>query len=123
MKIVPVEEIPKAVETPTDDLVKLLKVCLEMQILCEKENGLGLSAVQVGIPWKLFVLKNKPGANDAYSYYINCNYEPTASSKPTTSLEGCLSIRSPRGRLRLFEVERQDEIKVSGQRFFFLIKV
>lgn len=130
MKLVELKDIPKPnsiTDVPLDNPIKVLKVCLEMQVLCEKSLGIGLSAVQVGIPWKLFVVKGaknsplmKPGE---YGYFINCEYEKTNESKTIVSLEGCLSIRSQDGQLRHFEVERSDTIRVSGKRLIILNNV
>lgn len=115
LALVKEKDIPKADEITDvllDNPIHLLKVCLEMQEICEKEKGIGISAVQVGLPWKLFIIKEGP---NHYTYYVNCEYEPSTNAKRIFSLEGCLSIRSPEGHLRHFEVERWDHVRVKGK--------
>lgn len=127
MKIVPLDQIPKVDEledVPLDEPIKLYKTCKEMEMVCELQQGIGLSAVQVGIPWRLFIIKfdetstiGKPGE---YGYFINCEYNGITTEDTTedriVSLEGCLSIRSPDGQLRLFRVERFKQTKITGLR-------
>lgn len=53
MQIVEINKIPtldKIQDVPMDNPIEVLKVCQNLQILCEKENGIGISAVQAGIP-------------------------------------------------------------------------
>lgn len=120
MQIVTVEQIPvlnQIKDTPVDNLIEVLKTCQELQILCDKEKGIGISAVQAGIPWKLFLIKGDgtcPLVNkNKFGYFINCTYEPLDNER-LVSLEGCLSIRSSDGRLRSFQVERHKNIKLYG---------
>ena len=119
MKIVEVDLIPEAKsvnDVPLDDPMKVYKVCLEMQKICEENEGIGLSSVQVGIPWKLFIIKADDNSGN-YDYFANCVYEPAYDSKRIVSLEGCLSLRSEDGRLRQFQVERFDYINILGFKF------
>jgi peptide deformylase len=113
MKLVAPENIPIGEVVPLDDKAKLFNTFTDMIKMCEAEEGIGLSAVQVGLPHKMFVVKD----NDKFRCFLNCDYEPTTNAKRTLSLEGCLSLRSPDGRLRFFEVERWNQIKVSGTEF------
>jgi len=124
IKIVPIDQIPKANPCPMDDLINLYKTCLSLEKLCEKESGIGLSAVQVGIPWDLFVIKfgvltggpsdsSKEKDQTYYRYFLNCKYDPIDNDKEK-SLEGCLSLRTKDGKLRHFEVERYKHIRVIG---------
>lgn len=117
-QIVPVEDIPKEVQdVPMVSPIAVYKVCLEMQALCEKEGGVGLAAVQIGIPWRLFVVKvdnDKFTKNGQYGYFVNCEYEPKTDTERVVSLEGCLSLRPVDGRRRSFEVERHAEIQLKG---------
>jgi len=111
LAIVSVDDIPKTiVDCPTTDLLLLYKLCAHMEQLCAKEKGIGLSAVQVGIPWKLFVVRHP----DGFRYFINCEYTPLSEEKEK-SLEGCLSLKKPDGSLRFFEVERFKKIKLQGK--------
>lgn len=127
MRIVPLDQIPKVgalEDVPLDEPIKVYKTCKEMEMVCEIERGVGLSAVQVGIPWKLFLVKfdetSKIGKPGTYGYFVNCEYHGITTENEdedkVVSLEGCLSIRSPEGRLRLFEVERFKTVKVTGLR-------
>lgn len=111
LSIVPVDEIPKTIgDCPTTSLVDLYKLCSYMEELCVKEKGIGLSAVQVGVPWKLFVVRYPT----CFRYFIDCEYTPLAEEKEK-SLEGCLSLKKPDGALRFFEVERFKKIKFHGK--------
>lgn len=118
ISLVDIDKIPKEViDTPTDNLMDVFRVCTKMQTLCEKEHGIGLAAVQVGIPWRLFILKadeyspfDMPGQ---YGYYINCDYIFKLENY-ILSLEGCLSVRSPSGQLRFFQVQRFETIILNG---------
>lgn len=113
MEIVPIDKIPtegEIVETPTDDLLKLYKTCQEMTDLCRKSNGIGLAAPQVGIPWRLFVMKN---ADENWEFLVNCEYTPIGDEK-AVSIEGCLSLRRE-GKLRTFRVERWKKVLLEGK--------
>lgn len=113
MKLVPVKEIPRSVkEVDLNQLPKIYKLCQEMQELCEKEDGIGLSASQVGIDLNLFVIKNK---DKTYDYYVNCDYIPTG--EVIDSLEGCLSLRNSDGSNRYFVVKRWNTIQLKGKKF------
>jgi len=121
MKLVPVDEIPKSVDikdVALDDLAEIYKICNKMENVCEAENGIGLSAVQVGIPLKLFVVKADDGSKfdnkGEYGYFLNCEYEPQQESGQIISIEGCLSLRSDSGELRHFQVMRYTDILISG---------
>lgn len=122
MIIVEESKIP-SVETitdvPLDNLVEVYKVCQQLQELCEKENGLGISAVQAGVPWKLFLIRGDGTCplvpNGKFGYFMNCSYEAATDSQQVISLEGCLSLRSPEGRLRSFQVMRHSNIFVCGK--------
>lgn len=121
MNLVEVADLPKLediVEAPEDDLLRLYKTCLEMQEVCDREHGIGLSAIQVGLPWKLFIVKVGKDSQFAsageYGYFLNCEYKAATEGR-VVSLEGCLSLRSPEGRLRHFQVERYADIELSGK--------
>lgn len=81
-----------------------------MEDLCAKYHGVGLAAAQVGVPWKLFIVK--VGSN--FEYYVNCDY--TSEGDKFTSIEGCLSIRNEHGALRYFQVDRSRQVRVKGHR-------
>jgi peptide deformylase len=128
IEIVPPDQMPKLddiKDVPTStpgDLLNAYKHCLQLEELCDKKEGIGIAAVQVGLPWKLFLIKsdgnNLFAPKGKYAYFVNCAYEPTTNSQTVVSLEGCLSLRSRDGRLRHFQVERHSEITLSGQRLF-----
>lgn len=121
MEIVPTEKIPPKEEikdVPTDNLMQIYKVCLEMENICRRFQGIGLSAVQVGIPWKLFIVRYSPLTPQEYfGYYINCDYAPLVdvNQKHMQSVEGCLSLRKKNGSSRQFIVDRYPKIKVVGK--------
>jgi peptide deformylase len=109
LHILSVEDIPKEVkDCPIDNLLSLYALCLEMERVCEQAGGVGLSAVQVGIPWKLYIVKYEKG----YRYFVNCEYE--AIGEKIESLEGCLSLRKQDHSLRYFEVKRFERVCITG---------
>lgn len=79
-----------------------------MCTLCRERGGIGLSAVQVGIAYKLFVIC-PPGTDDNI-VILNGSYEklgPEIQSK-----EGCLSIPG-----KWYTVPRSAKIKFEGIQF------
>ncbi len=115
LSIVPVDKIPKEVtDCPTDNLLQVYKTCLQMALLCVKENGIGLSAVQVGIPWRLFIVRYVENGKDRFRFFLNSRYTALTEDKEK-SLEGCLSLRNAAGEFRRFQVDRYTNIKVEGQ--------
>lgn len=121
--LVKITEIPKEVEqTPLQDPMLIYRVCQNLESLCESAGGIGLAAVQVGIPWNLFVVKSDGNCPlihaKQYGYFANCEYEP-ATEEQVVSLEGCLSVRSYDGQLRLFQVNRFIKIHLIGFQLVF----
>lgn len=111
MKIVPVSDIPTTVEPVPADPMQVFKTCKEMEILCRDKKGLGISAVQVGIPWNLFIVNNVAFGveEDGWRHFVDCVYQPVGEKKIET-LEGCLSLPG-----RNFLVKRWTRVKVTGQ--------
>lgn len=110
LEIISPNLIPKGQECSLDNLSELYKLGLLMQAVCEREKGIGLSAVQVGVPFNFFIISFK----NIYRYFINCIYTPISEDKEKY-IEGCLSIKSFDGKLRHFEVNRFKNILVKGK--------
>lgn len=114
-KIVTSSEInDKVIDTPTDSLVGVYNLCEEMKRLCIAEKGVGLSAVQIGVPWSLFVAVKDPKNFLIFRYFVDCKYFPIGEEK-VTSIEGCLSIRNSVGECRRFKVDRYKGIDFVGK--------
>lgn len=109
LQIVPATEIPVAQETPTNDLLAVFRLITQMEKICTDNAGIGLSAVQVGVPWKLFIVNR----NNKYEYYLNCEY--AGMGEKSKSIEGCLSLKNDRGEFRRFELERFPIVLVKGK--------
>lgn len=108
LSIVATKDIPVALDVPTDNLLNIFKIITQMENLCYNLEGIGLSATQVGIPWKLFIVER----NASYEYYLNCHY--VGLGEKSKSIEGCLSLKNDQG-LRRFEVDRFSNIILVGQ--------
>jgi len=123
MKIVPINKIPSSEALVTDKLMEIYKVCLQMEEVCKTNKGVGLSAVQVGIPWNLFIIKRNafesPSENSLvcpkFDYYLNCVYSPT-DDKKQDSVEGCLSLLNENDKFCQYLVERFCKVRVTGQK-------
>ncbi len=104
------DKLPREIEEfPVDKLSDLYNIFFRMQEVCEREKGVGIAAPQLGLPYNLFICMDNTSLK--YNYYVNSKiiyYSPESGQ----SLEGCLSIRSPEGRLRHFQVERSNFIYV-----------
>jgi peptide deformylase len=110
LRLVESKLIPKGQNCSGEDLLSLFRLGLLMQEFCERQKGVGLSAVQVGVPFDFFVVK----FSSDYRYFLDCVYEPLDESKEK-SLEACLSLRTLIGELRFFEVQRHSKIRVKGK--------
>jgi peptide deformylase len=125
MRIVAVEDIPtpdKLVPVPLDRPMEVYAVGQQMADLCEQMNGIGLSAVQVGIPWNFYVVRTpvpitgigpKPSGVE---YYAECDYTPSPDGGQAISIEGCLSITHPDGRRPQYQLLRYKRVRVTGKR-------
>jgi peptide deformylase len=111
-RLVELKDIPPSTKNPLESMgpIEIFKICNQMEKVCRDNNGIGLSAVQVGLPLDLFVLNR----NESYEYYLNCRYEPAGDK--VHSIEGCLSLLDESGSIRRFEVQRHSSVIVKGQR-------
>lgn len=58
-------------------------------------GGVGLSAIQVGVPWRLYILDpyhNVPGRPSQLRVCVNPRLEPVDDAEPVRMKEGCLSF-------------------------------
>jgi peptide deformylase len=124
MLIVETNQIPLAkdvIDVPVSNPVSVYKICLELELLCLKEGGIGISAVQAGIPWNLFLVRGDGTCplvpKGQFRSFANCHYQPIGESQ-VTSIEGCLSLKKE-GRIRQFRVPRHETIQVTGSVLYF----
>lgn len=104
------DKIPLAKESPVDDLMYLYGISSAMIKLCVDGGGVGLSAVQVGLPFNLFVVC----VRGFVDILVNCSYEGVGEKM--NSMEGCLSIKDSEEKIKTFEVKRFPAIRLVGKR-------
>jgi peptide deformylase len=118
MRIVPQSEVPVANPVLLDNPLEVYKVCKQLEIVCKYEGGVGLSAVQVGLPMNLFIVRGQSESNPfvqpgRVGCFVNCEYTGIEEDGKIISLEGCLSLKKD-GKLRFFRLERYNTIFVKG---------
>lgn len=95
----------KAEPVPEEKLMEIYGLCVNLEQLCINAKGIGLHAVQVGVPWRLFVVNGICG----FEYFANCQYVGIGEMVP--SIEGCLSLGQTRYKLKRFS-----KIRLTGQK-------
>ncbi len=87
-----------------DDLIR------EMRRVMRKANGVGLSANQIGLNYRLFVAE-VPNAEGEFKFYaiFNPQLEKTSNRKIALLEEGCLSVPKTFGKIK-----RNVEVKLIG---------
>lgn len=114
MEIVNIDDIPKGPYKTPENLIHLFVAGQKMEAICRKSGGMGLAASQVGLPWRFFVYwSNYPSFPARFCYLFDCEYSAKIDRK-FPSIEGCLSLPG-----RQYELERYNEISVSGKRLIF----
>lgn len=103
------QNIPKVI-SETICPVDLFRLANQMESICEQNKGIGLSAVQVGVPWNFFILNR----DSKFEYYFDCSYE--GNNDLIDSIEGCLSLKNENGTFRRFQVKRHSEVAIKGSR-------
>lgn len=90
---------------PTDETVQA--VARKMVEIMLAENGVGLAAPQVGLPWRIFVTRD-PENEDAGVVWLNPKLEIIRDELESDE-EGCLSLPEIRG-----DVRRPIGIQITG---------
>lgn len=111
IKIVSIEDIPRKMENTPTNLVEIYRVCRFMEALCERSSGIGLAAPQIGLPWRLYIVKQEDGH---YDFFVDADYI-AVNDQTVLSTEGCLSLKNQDGTSRLFVVERSQKIRLIGK--------
>jgi peptide deformylase len=108
MRLVPIEEIPSKINPLPllGDMIAVYKIASDMVRVCEQNNGIGLAAAQVGVPWQFFIVKTDAG----FDFFFDCIYTPSGPEK-AISVEGCLSLPNKR-----FAIERYLKVRVAGKK-------
>ena len=85
------------------------KLIATMKRMMREANGIGLSANQIGLAFKVFVAR-VPDAHGAYKFYaiFNPKIEKTSGEKSTRE-EGCLSVPGAYG-----SVSRPERVEIRG---------
>lgn len=107
--LIEAEKIPKVISeqiSPAD----LFRLGHQMEKICIENKGIGLSAVQVGIPYNFFIVER----DSKFEYYFNCAYE--GNNQLIDSIEGCLSLKNKDGSFRRFKLKRHSEVAIKGSR-------
>jgi peptide deformylase len=108
--LVAYSEVPrKTEEVSRDDPAEVFKKLNCLRVICARERGIGLAAVQIGMTDRMFVVRNP---DDSFRFFINTKYLPVGE-QTFTSCESCLSIPG-----RMFLVPRKSEIRVVGTEVF-----
>jgi peptide deformylase len=109
IQLVEPEKIPKIISEQVDP-IDLFKLANKMEVICLDNKGIGLSAVQVGIPWNFFIVNR----DSKFEYYFNCSYE--GNNDFIDSIEGCLSLINKDGSFKRFLLKRHSEVAIKGTR-------
>src|SRR3989344_3903544 len=89
---------------------EISELLLKMKKIMREAHGIGLSANQIGLPYRLFVAE-VPGKDKEMKFYaiFNPNIEVVKGGEVVPLEEGCLSVPHIRGTVKRFY-----EVKLSG---------
>jgi peptide deformylase len=93
-QIIPYDAFPTNINFYT----QLINELVEM---AKQTNGVGLSAIQVGIPMKLFVAYHYE--DKVWKAYFNAAYCPVSQSRTYNAMEGCLTYPKEQYVLQRFD--------------------
>lgn len=117
LKIVPIAEIPhpsKLLDSVCLDAEDLSLIAANLIALCQNHKGVGLAAVQCGLPLKIFV-----ASTDGIYFRCFVDLEYTSEESRQNSLESCLSIKDEQGNFRRFLVQRFNSALFVGKELLF----
>jgi len=117
LKIVDINDIPhpsRLLESTCLDASELAIITQYMITLCQNKKGVGLAAVQCGLPLKLFV-----AAVDGMNFRAFIDLEYTSDEDKQNSLESCLSINDSKGIPRRFIVKRYNKASFAGKELLY----
>ena len=126
MQIVSLDKIPVLPRLSEDKLEgmnlsanEFVKEALcQMRNLCYSLDGVGLHAVQVGLPFNMFVAQvsnfGLPPTEVDLEFFASCKYE--GIGEKINSVEGCLSIKDENGSI-LYVVKRYYKIILKGYKY------
>lgn len=98
-------KVPMAVEFQDVDLEELMGICQSLIDAVKKEKALGIAAIQIGIPYKIAVVRLSVGSGrDMLVPVINPSYYKMGER--TKSVEWCLTLPN-----ESFVVKRYKNIK------------
>lgn len=88
---------------------KVISLAMRLEEICRARGLFGISAPQVGVPWKLFVYwSNCPSDPKVFSCIVDC--ECSGSGEKFLSLESCCTFPGDR-----FGVMRYSDLECSGK--------
>jgi peptide deformylase len=79
-----------------------------MEACCRNCGGIGLSAVQTGIPLKLFIVD----VGGEFRAFANTTY--LGLGEKSLSVESCLSLRNRLGMMDVYKVQRFESVEING---------
>jgi peptide deformylase len=112
LKIVGVDSIPmpyQFVDLEKLSLDELADIAVVMMDVCKNKKGVGLSAVQCGLPIDLFIARD-----NKENFRIFCKGSYDGQGNMMDSMESCLSLYDKYGLLRRFVVKRFGKIKLDA---------
>ena len=121
VKIVPIEDIPAGEDVDLLDLDGIEEIYNQLSLAAADYNyPLGISAVQLGIPKKMFLMRpqivryglsmiGESAVDRCYHCILNATYLSCGDRTEVDSIEGCLSIPG-----KLYKVRRFANIKATG---------
>lgn len=113
LKVVPLAEIPhpsKLMDSNCLDAEDLALIANNLVVLCKNSKGVGLAAVQCGLPLKMFV-----ASTDGINFRCFLDLEYRSDDEKQNSLESCLSIKDEKGFFRRFLVKRYNRASFAGK--------
>jgi len=126
LKIAHIADIPSAAEIKSfsSDFINsdlstlkkyefLNKLAVQMSYLCLSSKGVGLNAVQCGIPLCFFVAFDQ---ENRFNAYLDAKYEGLGQKHK--SIEGCLSLKDENNDIKRYILERYGEIRVFGKKLY-----
>jgi len=101
------QERASEVDESDPNVQAVAKRMIEMMF---EQNGVGLAAPQVGLPWRIFVTRDtdSPEGEESGTAWINPNLE-IICDELSVDEEGCLSLPDIRG-----DIRRPSGIRISG---------